>query len=80
MPRTIISLSDEDKRWLDEHAAREGVAMTEVVRRALRDYRLRHAAQAPTLEALLAATRGCWQHGDALGYQRRAREEWDGRR
>lgn len=39
MVRTVISLDPDDKRWLDSKAREEKVAMTEVVRRAVKHYR-----------------------------------------
>ena len=81
MPRTIISLSDEDKVWLDRQARAERVPMTELVRRAVREYRGRHDAGGPSrLQELLGRTSGCWTHGDGLRYQDAARDEWERRR
>src|SRR2546422_471115 len=34
MVRTIISIDDETKAWLDEQASREGLSMTALIRRA----------------------------------------------
>ena len=80
MPRTIISLSDEDKSWLDQRSRAERVPMTELVRQAVREYRERYDAGGPSrLHELLGRTRGCWTHGDGLRYQDAARDEW-GRR
>ena len=47
MPRTIISLSDEDKSWLDRRSRAERVPMTELVRQAVREYRERYDAGGP---------------------------------
>ena len=81
MPRTIISLSDEDKVWLDRRAQAERVPMTELVRRAVREYRERcHASGPGRLQELLRRTSGCWTHGDGLRYQNAARDEWEPRR
>ena len=80
MPRTIINLSDDDKVWLDRRARTERVPMTELVRRAVREYRERQHAGGPGhLQELLGRTSGCWAHGDGLGYQDAVRNEW-GRR
>ena len=81
MPRTIISLSDEDKVWLDRQARAERVPMTELVRRAVREYRgRRDAGGSSRLQELLGRTSGCWTHGDGLRYQDAARDEWERRR
>ena len=80
MPRTIISLSDEDKVWLDRQARTERVPMTELVRRAVREYRERcHTVGPSRLQELLGRTSGCWMHGDGLSYQDAARDEWERR-
>ena len=80
MPRTIISLSDEDKVWLDRRSRAERVPMTELVRQAVREYRERcDAAGSSRLRELLGRTRGCWTHGDGLRFQNTARDEWEQR-
>ena len=54
--------------------------MTELVRRAVREYRERYDAGAPSrLRELLGRTRGRWTHGDGLRYQDAARDEWETR-
>ena len=81
MPRTIVSLSDEDKAWLDRQARAERVPMTELVRRAVREYRHRHHdGGRGRLQDLLARTRGCWAQGEGLRYQDAVRDEWEQRR
>jgi len=77
MIRTLISLEAEDKSWLDRKAEEEGVAMTEIVRLAVR--RLRDESEALSFERLLAATSGLWQGEEGLEYQLRIRGEWDDR-
>lgn len=79
MIRTLISLDEEDKQWLDRKAKEEGLTMTELVRIAVRRYReqCERGAAEPTLEQLLRQTSGLWQGGDGLAAQIRAREEWD---
>lgn len=77
MVRTIVSLDAADKAWLDDKARSESVAMTELVRRAIRRYR--HAEPAVStrrIRAALETTRGAWSRGDGLAYQRRLRREW----
>ena len=76
MVRTVISLDEQDKDWLDRRAAEEGVPMTALVRRAVQLLRAHADRDDPPLEELLASTRGTWRHGDGLAYQRRLRDEW----
>lgn len=77
MVRTIVSLDEDDKAWLDRRAREEDVSMTELVRRAVRLLRARIEAREPPLVQLLQQTRGIWREGDGLEYQRRVRGEWD---
>jgi hypothetical protein len=79
MIRTLISLDDEDKRWLDRKAKEEGMTMAQVVRTAVGRYREqceREAAQ-PSIEELLRRTSGIRQGLDGLDAQQRLRDEWE---
>lgn len=77
MVRTVISLDDDDKSWLDEKSRSEHVPMTALVRKAIRHFRRSEAATSPEgVAALLEATKGVWRRGDGLAYQRRIRSEW----
>jgi len=78
MVRTVISLDEKDKRWLDRKAAREGISMTELIRRAVRRLRSEEAAGS-AFERLLRATSGIGSGEDGLAVQRRLRNEWQGR-
>ena len=79
MIRTLISLEDEDKRWLDRKAKEEGATMAQVVRTAVRRYREQCEREAgePSLEELLRRTSGLWKGGDGLEAQLRLRGEWE---
>lgn len=79
MIRTLISLEDEDKRWLDRRAKEEGATMAQVVRTAVRRYREQCEREAgePSLEELLQRTSGLWKGGDGLEAQLRLRGEWE---
>ena len=78
MVRTVVSLDEEDKQWLDEKASSEGVPMTEVVRRAVRHLRSEEMA-AGEFDELLQATSGIGSGEDGLVVQRRLRNEWNRR-
>jgi hypothetical protein len=73
--RTVISLRDADKQWLDEAAAKEGIATTELVRRAIQLLRER-SLELPPFGEVLRRTRGLWRVGDGLEHQTRLRDEW----
>lgn len=74
MIRTQISLTDEDKSWIERRAKEEGVSIAEIVRRAIRHFR----SQPPTRE-LLARTAGIRTGEDGIARQRRLRGEWPNR-
>jgi len=74
--RTVISLQPDDKRWLDEVADREGIPMTELIRRAVRLLRARQPINGRGINELLAATAGTWRGEDGLTYQQKVRDEW----
>jgi hypothetical protein len=76
MVRTVISIEEQDKAWLDEKAAQEGVPMTELVRRAIRLLRQRENLSDQPLEELIKRTRGLFKGGDGLAWQRGLRDEW----
>jgi hypothetical protein len=76
MVRTVVSLEANDKRWLDERSAAEGVPMTEMIRRAVRLLREQSRRRRPGLDDLLDRTAGVWKRGDGLEYQRNTRREW----
>jgi hypothetical protein len=78
MIRTLISLEDEDKKWLDRRAKEEGSTMTELVRVAVRQYREQcdTSQGAESLEQLLRRTAGIWREGEGLAYQQAVRDEW----
>jgi predicted transcriptional regulator len=80
--RTLISLPDDDKDWLDAEAAARGRAMTHVVQEAVAEYRVRAVSQrGESLDALLDATAGLFARRgrapeDGATLQRRMRGEW----
>ena len=76
MVRTVVSLEEDDKRWLDERAQKEGVPMTELIRRGVRLLRGESRRTRPGLSDLLERTVGVWKHGDGLKYQEKMRREW----
>ena len=78
MIRTVISLDDNDKRWLDRRAAQEGISMTELIRRAVKRLRSEES-KSQTFDRLLRSTSGIGSGEDGLAAQRRLRDEWQRR-
>jgi hypothetical protein len=74
MLRTIISIENDDKKWLDEESRRTGLPRAEIVRMSIRYMRL---DREKSFENLLNETRGTWKEGDGLAYQERIRSEWE---
>lgn len=62
MVRTILSIEEEDRAWLDRKASEETVSRAEVIRRAVRRYREESRQEAGSLERLLAETSGIRHH------------------
>ena len=78
MIRTLISLDEDDKRWLDEQARTRQVPMTEIVREAVKEFRHREERAARTsLQVALARTAGICSGEDGLALQERLRREWE---
>jgi predicted transcriptional regulator len=80
MIRTVISLDAEDKAWLDRAARANRTRMTELVRRAIRQFRARNEGDPAQIGRLLSETAGTWKHGDGLAYQKRLRRDWNRRK
>ncbi len=76
MIRTVISLDQESKDWLDRRAREEKLSMAELIRTAVQRYRDEKSGGSPSMDELLKRTSGMWKAGDALAYQRRIREQW----
>ena len=78
MIRTVISLDNQEKKWLDKVAKANDVSMAEIIRLAIKEYKNKNAGLvASDIDALLEKTKGCWTKQDGLTYQRQLRDEWD---
>lgn len=80
MVRTVVSLDERDKKWLDRKARDQGVTMTALLRQAIWDLRIRGGRAAgnkaePAFEEILQMTKGTWRKGDAAAWVRRMRRE-----
>ena len=80
--RTLVSLDEGDKNWLDDQARARAEPMTLVVREAVAEYRVRQDSRAgEPLQALLEHTAGLFARRglpieDGLAVQQRLRGEW----
>ena len=79
MVRTLISLPESDKIWLDAYSHRHRRSRAEIVRRALHNFR--RAVEDGGFKPSLRATAGLWKGRgiDAVDYVRRLRSEWNPR-
>jgi len=73
--RTIITLSDEEKRWLKNYSQLHRVSLAEAIRKGITC--LKAAEGERTYKSLVEETKGIWTQGDGLDYQERLRSEWD---
>ena len=73
--RTIITISDDDKAWLETYSRLRKISMAEAIRRSISYLKTREAED--TYKTLVDKTRGIWQKGDGLEYQKQMRSEWE---
>jgi hypothetical protein len=72
--RTIITISEQEKRWLAAYSGLHGVSLAEAVRRGIACLKAAEGHEA--YRKLVQDTRGIWMRGDALRYQEEIRSEW----
>ena len=78
MQRTVISISDQDNKWLDQQAKLRKISKTELVRQAIKSYKLSQGVdQTLSFAALLEKTSGILKVKDGVEYQQTLRDEWD---
>jgi hypothetical protein len=75
--RTIITLSEEDKQWLESYSSLHHMSVAEAVRRGIR--KLKEAEFSENYQTLVLNSKGLWEKGDGLTYQKQIRTEWDSR-
>ncbi len=73
--RTIITLSEEDKIWLESYSKALNISVAEAIRQGIG--RLREAKMQEGYERLVDNTRGLWNKGNGLKSQMNLRAEWD---
>ena len=76
MIRTIISLAEQDKRWLDSYSRSHHQSLAETVRQAIKT--LRECSETETEKQILQQTSGLWKDRgvDGLNYAADLRDEW----
>ncbi len=72
--RTIITISERDKVWLERYSKMMGISVAEAIRRGIAQ--LKKAEETNTYRTLVEETIGIWKKGDGLAYQEKLRSEW----
>jgi hypothetical protein len=75
--RTIITLSEEDKRWLESYSSLHRVSVAEAIRQGIR--KLKEAELFENYQTIVQNSKGLWKKGDGLDYQKAIRAEWNSR-
>jgi hypothetical protein len=73
--KIIISISDEDKLWLDGYAKVHKISVAEAVRQGIG--LLKKGQRQKTYQKLVEITCGIWKKGGGLAYQQEMRVEWE---
>ena len=72
--RTIITLPEELKRWLQSYSRAHGISLAEAVRQGVQ--KLKVSEQQELYRPLVDSTKGIWEKGNGLEYQENMRSEW----
>lgn len=75
--RTIITIPEPDKRWLESYSSINRISMAEAIRRGIR--KLKEAEFTENYQSLVKNTKGKWKKGNGLAYQDKIRDEWNSR-
>ena len=75
--RTIITLSESDKSWLESYSKTYGLSMAEAIRMGIAT--LKNEKYRSTYQKIVNETSGIWEKGDGLQYQNELRSEWSQR-
>lgn len=72
--RTIITLPESDKHWLEAYSKVHEISVAEAIRQGISV--LKNLKTEQTYRQLVMKTGGLWQKGDGLEYQKKIRSEW----
>ena len=75
--RTIITLSEEDKQWLESYSSLHRVSVAEAIRQGIR--KLKEAELFENYRTIVKKSKGLWKNGEGLDYQQKIRAEWNSR-
>ncbi len=72
--RMIVTLSEQEKHWLERYSRVTGISIAEAIRRGVKGLIEKEGSSAH--QDALMSTQGIWTRGDGLKYQENLREEW----
>lgn len=72
--RTIITISDKDKSWLEIYSKNHGISMAETIRKSITQLKERESEN--LYKTLVNETQGVWEKEDGLKFQDKIRSEW----
>ena len=76
MTRTIVTLEEADKRWLDRYSGRHSQSTAQTIRLAIKEFQAK--AQTEGYRQAIQSTAGLLRGGeDSVQAVRRLRREWD---
>lgn len=77
MTRTIVTLEESDKRWLDRYSGRHSQSTAETIRLAIREFQKK--TRQDDYASALKKTSGILKGGkdDSVRFVRKIRQEWD---
>ena len=73
--RMYTTLPDDDKIWLERYSKAYNISVAEAIRQGVS--KLKQTMANDTYHTLVQSTRGVWEKGDGLKYQRKIRSEWN---
>jgi hypothetical protein len=73
--RALITLPNEDKKWLRDYSRSHGISLAEAIRQGI--HLLKMSEHKDLYYSLIEGTRGIWSKGDGLKYQSNVRSEWN---
>ncbi|MGB7295615.1 MAG: hypothetical protein WBC70_08495 [Candidatus Aminicenantales bacterium] len=76
MTRTILSIPEDEKTWLESYGRRHRISSAEVIRRAIQEFRRTKSEKG--LAAVLRKTTGTWTSlkDDSRNHVEALRKEW----
>lgn len=73
--RILITMSDEDKLWLDGYAKERKISVAEAIRQGIG--LLKKGQRQYTYQKLVEITCGIWNKGNGMAHQQEMRIEWE---